>query len=187
MKDTSLNKIATPEGEFTRQVKEQSGVNIDRCFQCLTCTLSCPSSFTMDYLPNQLIRKIQAGARDEVLHSRTIWRCISCETCVTRCPNEINIPRLMDTLRQMAVREKITPGDKNVPAFHAVFIESIRQWGRQYELGMLLLFKIKTRDFFSDIGLGMKMLQKGKLGLLPGKNSGRQEIKAIFNKLKEMD
>jgi len=187
MKDFRPNQVPFAAGEFARQVREQSGVNFDRCVQCLTCTLSCPASFTMDYLPNQLIRKIQAGARDEVLHSRTIWRCVSCETCLARCPNEINLPRIMDTLRQTAVKENITPGDKYVPAFHLAFIESISQWGRQYELGMLLSFKIKARDFFSDIGLGLKMLQKRKLGLLPGKNSGRQEMKSIFRKLKEID
>jgi heterodisulfide reductase subunit C len=187
MKNTCPTPVKNPEGDFAWQVKEQSGINFDRCFQCLTCTLSCPTSFAMDLLPNQVIRKIQAGARDEVLHSRTIWRCVSCETCLTRCPNEINIPRVMDTLRQMAVKEKMAPGDKYVPLFHLAFIQSIRQWGRQYELGMLLSFKVKARDLFGDIGLGMKMLQKRKLGLLPGKNRSRQEMKALFSKLKEMD
>jgi heterodisulfide reductase subunit C2 len=173
--------------DFAQQVKEQSGVDFDRCFQCLTCTLGCPLVSTMDFQPHQLIRLIQTGGREEILGSRTIWRCASCESCVTRCPNEINLPRLMDTLRQMAREQRVAAGEKSIPVFHRTFIGGIRQWGRQYELGMLLAFKIKSRDLFSDLGLGMKMLQKGKISLLPGKNKSARDVKTIFRKLKWTD
>ena len=179
-----MKYVSPAESDFAKEVRELSGVNFDRCYQCMSCTLSCPVSLTMDYLPNQLVRRIQMGVRNEVLSSQTIWRCASCETCVTRCPNEIDIPRLMDTLRQMALREKVAMGDRGIPVFHRVFLNNIRQWGRQYELGMLLSFKLKARDLFSDIGLGIKMLQKGKLNLLPERNKARLEVKAIFRKLK---
>jgi heterodisulfide reductase subunit C2 len=181
------SNIKSGEAKFAQTVKEQSGVNFDLCYQCLTCTLSCPFASTMDLLPNQLVRKIQIGAKEEVLSSRTIWRCASCETCVTRCPNEINIPRLMDTLRQMSRQEKVTAGDNGVAVFHQAFIAGVRQWGRQYELGMLLSFKIRARDLFSDLGLGMKMLQKGKISLMPGRNRSAKEVKSIFRKLKWTD
>jgi heterodisulfide reductase subunit C len=187
MKNIGIAQIEVSGPEFARQVREQSGVNFDRCYQCLTCTLSCPFAFTMDYLPHQLIRKIQMGTRDEVLRSQTIWRCASCETCITRCPHEIDLPRLMDTLRQMALKDKVPVGDKGIPVFHEAFIVGIRRWGRQYELGMLLSFKIKARDLFSDMRLGIKMLQKRKLSLLPGRNKGGLDVKAIFRKLKWTD
>ncbi len=184
MNNNGQPHIESKASEFTRQVREHSGVNFDLCYQCLTCTLSCPAAFTMDYLPHQIIRKVQMGARDEVLSSRTIWRCVACETCVTRCPQEVNLPRLMDTLRQMSLREKAVPGDRGIPVFHQAFLQGVRRWGRQYELGLLLSFKIKTKDLFSDIGLGLKMLQKRKLSLLPGRNQSRQEMKYMLGKLK---
>jgi heterodisulfide reductase subunit C2 len=172
---------------FAQQIKKRSGVDFDRCYQCLTCTLSCPFVSTMDLQPNQLIRKIQIGAGDEVLGSRTIWRCSSCEYCVTRCPEEINLPRLMDTLRQMAIEQKVAAGDKSIAVFHQAFINGIRQWGKQYELGMILSFKIKARDLFSDLGLGLKMVQKRKISLFPGRNKSSPEVKAIFRKVKWTD
>jgi heterodisulfide reductase subunit C2 len=184
MQNTGQSQIELRAAEFTRQAREQSGVNFDRCYQCLTCTLSCPAAFTMDYLPHQIIRKVQMGARKEVLSSRTIWRCVACETCVTRCPQEINLPHLMDTLRQMALEERAVTGDKVIPVFHQVFLQGVRRWGRQYELGLLLSFKIKTKDLFSDIGLGLKMLQKRKLSLLPGRERGRPEMKKLRETLK---
>ena len=90
----------------------------------------------------------------------------------------------MDTLRQMALSENIPMADRDIPVFHLAFLNSIRQWGRQYELGTLLSFKVKTKDLFNDLWLGVRMLRKGKLGLLPSWNKARQDVKAIFKKLK---
>jgi hypothetical protein len=50
---------------------------------------------------------------------------------------------------------------------------------------MLLELKFRVRDFFSDIGLGIKMLRKGKLSLLPGRVRGYREIRNIFKKSEE--
>ena len=182
MKYVSPTGSKVRELTFAGQVKELSGVNFNRCYQCLTCTLGCPVLFAMDYLPNQILRMIQLGAKSEALQSATIWLCASCETCATRCPYEIDIPRLMDTLRQMALQENISGKETTIPAFHQIFLKGIRQWGRQYELGMLLELKLKFRDFFSDIGMGIKMLRKGKLSLLPGRVRSYREIKTIFRK-----
>lgn len=184
-----INPSGTEFGDltFARQVKELSGVNFNRCYQCLTCTLGCPTTFAMDYLPNQLVRLIQLGAKPELLQSTTIWLCASCETCVTRCPYEVDIPCLMDTLRQLALQEKVSGKEPTVPIFHQIFLKSVRQWGKQYELGMLLELKLRLRDFFSDIGLGIKMLRKRKLSLLPAKVKNNKEIKSIFSRSKEKD
>jgi heterodisulfide reductase subunit C len=128
---------------------------------------------------------VQLGLREQVLSSRTIWLCAGCETCATRCPNDIQIVKLMDALRQMALRERIQPREPAVAAFHRTFLEGIRRWGRQYELGMMLVLKVRTRDLFSDIGLGLRMLLKGKLALLPHRSHASKEMKAIFDRSEE--
>lgn len=153
---------------FVKTILDQSGTDINRCYQCKTCSLSCPFVSIMDYLPHQLIRKIQLGAVQEVLESKAIWYCASCETCYTRCPNQIDIPRLMDTLRIMALQSGFKAGDEKIPVFHRLFLSGIKRWGRQYELGMLLAYKLKAKDL-NDLGLGLKLLLKGKLSLLPSK------------------
>jgi len=172
--------VEAGEPAFAGLVRERSGVNFNRCYQCLTCTLGCPAFFTMDYLPHQIIRMVQLGAKSEVLRSTAIWRCASCETCVTRCPHGIDITRLMDTLRQMAIQENVPGREPAMSTFHRIFLKGIRQWGRQYELGMLLAFKFRIRDFLGDTGLGIKMLQKRKLSLLPKRIKGYREIEAAF-------
>ena len=187
MKHVSLSGSKVTESAFAEQVREQSGVDINRCYQCLTCTLSCPSAFAMDYSPNQLIRLIQLGARQEVLQSSTIWLCASCETCVTRCPNEIDIPRLMDTLRQMAVREHVLGRETTAPVLNRIFLKGVERWGKPYELGMLIELKLRVRDFFSDLDMGLKMLRRGKFSLLPRRIRGYREISDIFRRSEGRD
>ena len=181
--DRSGRQIVAP--AFSQQVKQLSGVKLDRCYQCLTCTLGCPVAFAMDYHPDQIIRMVQLGLKKQVLSSSTIWICAGCATCVSRCPNEVDILRVMDTLREIALQEKIRGKEINIPAFHQTFLNNIRRFGRSHELSMLLLLKLKTRDIFSDIVLGIRMLPKGKLKPLPRRVKGLKEIRTIFEKAEQ--
>jgi len=169
---------------FAQRVRQMSGERLDRCYQCLTCSLGCPVSFAMDYYPNQVIRMIQLGLKQPVLSSSTIWMCLGCETCVARCPNEVDILRVMNTLRAMAIQEKIEGKESVIPTFHQTFLYPVRLFGKQYELGMLLLLKWRTKDFFSDLSLGIRMLLKGKLGIIPSRIKGSRQVKEIFDKAK---
>ncbi len=163
-----------------------SGEKLDRCYQCLTCSLGCPVSFAMDYCPDQVIRMVQLGLKEQVLSSSAIWMCLGCETCVARCPNEIDILRVMDTLREMMIQEKIKGKESLIPAFHQTFLYPIKVFGRQYELGMFLLLKLRTKNFFGDLGLGIRMLLKGKLAILPSRIKGSKQVKEIIDKTKSI-
>ena len=104
---------------FLEEVNEKiNGVPIQRCYHCRKCTAGCPATPYMEYNPNRVIKMIQNGQREEVLNSSTIWLCMSCETCITRCPNEVDIARMMDVLRQMAIESGIGAREKNVLKFH---------------------------------------------------------------------
>jgi len=174
---------ATRDASFSQKVKEASRTNIDRCYQCLTCSLGCPVAFSMDYLPNQIVRMVQLGLKQTTLTSSTIWVCANCEACATRCPNDVEILRLMDALREMALRERVVEKERAIAAFHHIFLGNIKRWGRQYELSMILQLKLKTTDFFRDINLGIKMLLKGKLRLLPPRFKDVNGMRAIFQRI----
>jgi len=170
---------------FANKVKEISRAGLERCYQCHTCSLSCPVAFAMDYLPNQIIRMVQLGLKEQVLSSSTIWLCATCETCVARCPYDVDVLRVMDTLREMALEEKVEGKEKVIPIFHQTFLGSIKTWGRTHELSMLILLKLKTRAIsLGDLLLGVKMFLKGKLKPLPTRTKGAKEIKDIFEKTK---
>ena len=160
--------------------------NINVCFQCRKCSAGCPVAHEMDLLPSQIIHAVRLGMMEQVLKSRTIWLCASCETCTTRCPQEVDIAKVMDSLRAMAVREGIKPAVPQVRAFHASALQSIRMFGRMYELGMLGMMKLRTGEYMKDKDLGMKMLKKGKMKLFPTPKNVFK-INRIFSRAKKME
>jgi heterodisulfide reductase subunit C len=166
---------------FLSEVARASGETLQACYQCQKCSAGCPVAFAMDILPNQVLRHIQYGHREKVLSSKTIWICASCYSCSVRCPNNIDIAKIMDTLRTLAMHSEFKPGEKDIPIFHSAFLDTIKSKGRIHELSLILQFKSKTKDFFKDAALGLKMYRKGKIKLLPSKFGGGKEIKEIFN------
>jgi len=96
----------TPENiEFKERVEELSGEQIDLCFQCGACSSGCPMTEEMDYLPSKIIRMAQMGMR-EALDTKTIWVCTTCFNCEVRCPRGIDIANVMESLRQLVLRQK---------------------------------------------------------------------------------
>jgi heterodisulfide reductase subunit C len=169
------------DGAFGTEVQQRSGQNLQLCYQCLKCSIGCPTAEYMDHNPNALLRLIQYGQREKVLRSHAIWFCVSCWTCGTRCPNEIDMGLIIDTLREMAHEEGMV-ADRNIVLLHQEFIESIRRMGRVHEASMLALYKMKSRDFMTDLLPGMKLFLKGKIPVMPQRVKGIKEIRRIFEK-----
>ncbi len=101
-----------------------SEIRVQDCYQCQKCSAGCPVAFAMDYKPNQIMQMVSLGMKERVLSCKTIWVCASCYTCSTRCPNDIDIAKVMDWLRQTAIREGVPPAEKEVALFHSTFLES---------------------------------------------------------------
>ena len=170
---------------FLSEIVEASGETLQACYQCQKCSAGCPVAYAMDLLPNQVLRHIEYDHREKVLGSKTIWICASCYSCSVRCPNDIDIAKIMDTLRTLAIRSGAPPGEKEVPLFHSAFLDTIKSRGRIHELSLILLLKSKTREFFKDAALGWKMFQKGKIKLFPSRLRGGKEVQEIFNKFEK--
>ncbi len=170
--------------ELRNLFPEEKGIHVQDCYQCQKCSAGCPVVFAMDYKPNQIMQMISLGMKERVLSSKTIWVCASCYMCSTRCPNDIDIAGVMDRLRQAALREGVEPAEKEVPIFHAAFLDSIRTHGRIHELGLMARYKMRTGKFLDDLKLGWKMFMKGKLRLFPAGIRKKGEIKDFFKEMK---
>ena len=96
---------ASVRGAFVRQVESISGENLLACNQCGKCSAGCPVAFSLDLLPNQVIRLAQLGL-EEALASSTIWTCAACLTCLARCPKGIDLPRIMEALRLISLQRE---------------------------------------------------------------------------------
>lgn len=173
-------------GAFLEEVnREINGVPIQRCYHCRKCTAGCPLASAMEYNLDNIVRMIQMDRREEVLKSRTIWLCVSCETCITRCPNQVDIARMMDVLREMAIESGVAAAERNIMKFHESFLSGIVGRGRINEPLLMVRYKLKTGDLFSDMVMGLDMLRKGKLSLLSPVTKDMRAVREIFEKTKE--
>jgi heterodisulfide reductase subunit C len=139
----------------------------------------------MDLLSSQVMRLIHLGAAEEVLESKAIWLCASCEACSTRCPMGIDVAAVMDALRMMAIDRKVALPDGRGKHFHRAFLGSVRRHGRVYEMGMMTAYKLRSGDFFSDVGKVPQMLKKGKLKILPKSSGNVKEVREVFKRAEE--
>ena len=166
-------QVIIPTTELLKTINQEIGVNVNLCYQCRKCSAGCPMSWAMDYTPAQLIHAIRLGQTDLVLNSKTMWLCSACETCTTRCPQEVDIAKVMDACKILAVKRGVKPPVPRVHKFNKVALRNIKWFGRMYELGLIADLKMRTFEFFKDMGLGMKMFFKGKLSVFPSLSPAR--------------
>jgi heterodisulfide reductase subunit C len=103
MVDESKPRLVNP--EFAKKVVNEGAKTLMLCFQCGTCTGSCPSGRHTAFRIRKLIRKTQLGFGEDVLPSDELWMCTTCFTCAERCPRGVEITGIIMTLRNMAVKQ----------------------------------------------------------------------------------
>lgn len=171
---------------FAQKLTDSTGVDINRCYQCGKCSAGCPMSVEMDLTPSVILRHLQTNDSrliEKVIQSHSIWLCLSCETCLCRCPMEIETAKIMDYLREEALRtNQVNPKAKKIVAFHKSFLSSVKTNGRLYEIGLILKYKLASGDLLKDIILAPSMFLKGKLHLLPERIKRKAQIQKIGSK-----
>ena len=165
--------------DFCRHISHLSNTKVGLCWHCKSCSSGCPFSWAMDLYPNQVLRLVQLGLKQEALRCSSIWICVGCHTCSVQCPMAIDMAAVMDTLRHMALEEKVPVAEPDIYNFHREVVNSISRYGRTHKLEIMLRYKLQKRDWFSDMDVGLQMLAHRKLDLVPSK------VKAI-NKLRNI-
>lgn len=167
---------------LAREVAAASGVEVNRCFLCQTCSNGCPFYQAMDLGPHRLMRLLHFGQRREILESSTIWLCVGCHTCSAACPMSLDIAAVMDALRHLALKEGAEPAEPAILAFHRQVLRSIQRHGRTHKLEIMLRFKAGQGKWLEDMDLGLKMLAKRKLDLRPSKIKSPHDLDRLFSK-----
>jgi heterodisulfide reductase subunit B len=157
---------------FAETIREKTGENVFKCYQCIKCTSGCPLAEHFDLQPNQVLRATQLGMQDLVFESKTAWLCASCQTCTTRCPQGIDIARVMDFIVSEALEQGIEPQVPKAALFNKVFLRNVDLLGRAYELGLIIEMNMRTGQPFKDWELGLDMFKRGKIRLIPEIVSG---------------
>ncbi len=173
-----------PNSELLNQMEAIGGLEAAACYGCKKCSNGCPLSFAMDLHPYQVVRYVQFGLWERLKGCHTIWVCASCHTCVTRCPNQVDLPRLMDHLKQMVIAEGAPVAESRTLLFHRLFLDEVLKRGRVFEGGLMGRYVLKTGGPFGkeakqNAALGWQMFKRGRIKLIPQGNKDRRWLKAL--------
>ena len=175
-----------PANDFLSFVQSNTGESITSCYQCGKCTAGCPTAYSMDITPRQIMRGIQLGLKDELLDSAAIWLCVSCQTCSLRCPREIDIAKVIESLRQFSIAEGRAPAQRDIAVSYSAFLQQVRLFGRVYEAGYGLMYNLRSLHVFNNMLRLPSLFSRGKLKLKP-QIKGASEVKHIAARVKELE
>lgn len=165
----------TPSGALAARVRSGSGENPYTCYLCKKCSTGCPVAPFADVHPAQVMRAVQLGDAAMSVDSRFIWLCTGCETCTTRCPQGIDVASIMDELRIIARHDGRVRRDAPFARTLDINYRSFTRWGRLYELELVVRDLIRRpKAALGYTGLGIRMLAKGKISLLPAIGDRKQ-------------
>ena len=94
---------------FVGDVETISGTEAHICYQCGTCTGSCPSAPRSSYRIRNFMRRANLGLKDVSLTDPDLWLCTTCYTCSDRCPRDLIPTDVIMAMRNMAAQRGIVP------------------------------------------------------------------------------
>ena len=173
----SLNNI---DDSLKQEINSHCGIDVDLCLECGKCSGGCPNGRLFDYTPRKIVQLVKLGDEKTLMTMEAIWLCLSCNLCLDRCPSEIDIPGILDYIREKSCRSEARASRPQVKLFYRLILDSIRKSGHVSELGVALRFNWKTGQYLKDARLGLKLMLKGKLIPFRRFVKGREAIRRLF-------
>ena len=100
--DTELLTDCNRDPDFTAEFIDAGIETVKHCFQCGTCSGSCPSGRRTPYKVRQIVRKCLLGLKEEVITDDALWMCTTCYTCQERCLRSVKIVEIIKKARNIA-------------------------------------------------------------------------------------
>jgi len=91
--------LATPDRETLDILLDLGAEKLKMCYQCGTCTGTCPWNMVKSFIVRKLMHRAQLGMVD--FESEDIWTCATCDACVKRCPRGVEIIDVMKAMRRV--------------------------------------------------------------------------------------
>ena len=100
--DKELLNDSNRDPDFTAEFIDAGIETVKHCFQCGTCSGSCPSGRRTPYKVRQIVRKCLLGLKEEVITDDALWMCTTCYTCQERCLRSVKIVEIIKKARNVA-------------------------------------------------------------------------------------
>ena len=108
LKDTKYY-VTDADPEFIKEVEKIGMTAAHMCYQCGTCTGSCPSAPRSSYRIRLFMRKAVLGLKEEALTDPDLWLCTTCYSCTDRCPRDLAPTDVIMAMRNLAFKQDIVP------------------------------------------------------------------------------
>jgi len=85
------------------------GGDLNKCYQCSTCTVACPLTPEGAPFPRKEMISAQWGIKDKLIKNMDPWLCFHCNDCQDQCPRGAKPGDVMAAIRNMVIAEISVP------------------------------------------------------------------------------
>jgi len=201
--------------KFVQDVMKAGGGDLNKCYQCSTCTVVCPLTPEGAPFPRKEMIAAQWGIKDKLIKSMDPWLCYHCNDCSEQCPRGAKPGDVMAAIRNMIIASVAVPaflgrmtqsfgGALLLLLFPIILLGAVILGLNGTEMAFLnapaidfhknmipqiVIEVIFIPAFFFGIItglLGVKKLVAGLSGAYPRTQNGEDLIPAIINTVKEI-
>jgi quinone-modifying oxidoreductase subunit QmoC len=104
-----VDEYIKPDIEFIRDVRRSGGDTLKKCYQCATCSVTCPQSTDSNPFPRKEMIWAQWGLKDRLTKSPAVWVCHYCGDCTAHCPRGAKPGEVLNALRQFSIGSYSSP------------------------------------------------------------------------------
>ena len=112
IRDNTLTHVHMSQGLKKKLGLSAQGNTFSYCFNCKTCTLSCPvvKNFNnprdaLGLEPHHIIHATVLGLGDLIFSSKMLWACLGCYQCQEDCPQGVRVTDVFYELKNLAIQE----------------------------------------------------------------------------------